>query len=58
MNGRLAAVGVYGASVMIGRIAGKEVHLQQDNIFILNHHCIAHRIAFSLKQASDSFPAS
>ena len=42
-----------GASVMTGVRSGISTRLKADNPYIVNIHCVAHRLALAAAQASD-----
>ena len=45
-----------GASVMVGKENGVAARLRKENPFMLNIHCIAHRLALASHDASSSVP--
>ena len=49
-------LGSDGASVMTGVRSGVSTRLKADNLYIVNIHCVAHRLALAAAQASDKVP--
>ena len=53
---KVMGFGSDGAAVMISRRSGVSTHLRVHNPFMINIHCVAHRLALAAAQASESIP--
>ena len=50
---RFLGLGSDGASVMVGRVGGVATLIRKKVPWLINNHCIAHRLALAEAQASD-----
>ena len=53
---KVMGFGSDGAAVMIGRRSGVSTRLRVHNPFMINIHCVAHRLALAAAQAFESIP--
>ena len=53
---KVMGFGSDGAAVMIGRRSGVSTRLRAHNPFMINIHCVAHRLALAAAQSSESIP--
>lgn len=51
---KIMFLGSDGASVMTGRISGVSARLSRDQPFLVNIHCMAHKLALCTSHAADS----
>ena len=56
LNERMCGFGSDGASTMIGRRNGVAAKLKEIVPWLVNNHCVAHRLALACSQAADAIP--